>query len=160
MIPLVSLDMNNYHAPAADHAWTRIREQLQKDNWKEIRKILSVEARHLTPAQQIDLWLAIPGEDEGRMLLEFGFNANTKREYGMTALHIFVSRHTCINGVLIEPVFTDSHRNTLMALLACGADPTLDSWFLPENPPMTVLELNGNSAIHKILEEHLNPVKG
>ncbi|MCE5318119.1 MAG: hypothetical protein LLG04_12270 [Parachlamydia sp.] len=159
MVPLVSLSMNNYHVQAND-AWTRIQEQVQKNNWQEIRKILRLEARNLTPAQQIDLWLAIPGADEGRMLMECGLNANMKREYGKTALHIFVSRHTCINGVLIEPVFTDSHRKTFEALLACGADPTLDSWFLPENPPLTVLELNGNQEIQQILEHHLNPVKG
>lgn len=133
------------------------KEKDQKD-WQEIEHFFFFFARSLAPEQQLELWLAIPSDQEGRLLLKYGLDVNVFASYGTPILH-FVARFTDINGVLREPIFRESHRQTLKALLACGADPTISCWYLPECS-LNTLQLNQHPEIREILNEHLNPIKG
>lgn len=112
----------------------------------------------LSPDQQMGLWLSIKSAEEGRKLLNKGLNVNVHHAYGTPLLH-FVAKFTDINGVLREPVFTPEHRQTLEALLACGADPTICCWYFPECS-VTALQLNQHPEIRQILENHLKQPKG
>lgn len=111
-----------------------------------------------SPDQQVRLWLAIQSAEEGIALLKNGLDINVLHAYGTPLMH-FVAKFTDINGTLREPVFTAAHRQTLEALLACGADPLISCWYLPESC-LNVLQLNQHPEIRQILEEHLKPQKG